>query len=130
MEKKSGDGHIKKIKGIVKRTFPDITGPVVKVQIGVTGDSEPSAIADDILHKRLAAGVPDKGNDAPALNVNGGASSGFVQAIQGIVNHWVGYLVIVNTEFEDGGKHVSNSGAVRVDNISEVIRVLEVLLKR
>lgn len=133
MEKKeSADDHINQVKKLIKR-MPDDLPQTVSIQIGAPRGSQSfgsSAIADDILLNRLKEGVPDKGNDTPALDINRGASSGFVEAFKGLVDHWVGYLVIVNTEFEDNGKHISNSGAVRVDNIAEVVRVLEVLLKR
>lgn len=92
-------------------------------------NSDHSAIAADILANRRKP-IPNEGDKAASLNVNGGVPGGFVQSFQGLVDHWVGYLVLVNHEVEQDGQHVSNSAAVRVDNVSEVVRVLEVLFKR
>lgn len=91
-----------------------------------------SAIADDVLLNRLSADKPvsDKSSHEASF-VNDGARPGaFVQSFECLVDHWVGYLVLVSQDFDDGGKNVSRSAAVRVDNITEVIGVLEVLFKR
>lgn len=88
-----------------------------------------SAIADDVLLKRLEA-VPNQGGDNPTLGSDGNAPIAFVQSFQSLVDHWVGYLVLVTHESENNGQRISNSAAVRVDNITEVIGVLEVLFKR
>lgn len=94
---------------------------------------EPSNIAKDVEALRALAleSVPNHGGDQTALGADGKRPIGtFVQSFQGLVDHWVGYLVLVNQDFDDGGQRVSRSAAVRVDNVSEVVRVLEVLLKR
>lgn len=92
-----------------------------------------SAIADDVLVNRLLAGepVPNQGGDKSALiNDRPSTDTAFVQSFKGLVDHWVGYLVLVTHDFQDNGENVSRSAAVRVDNITEVIGVLEVLFKR
>lgn len=88
-----------------------------------------SAIADDVLLKRLEA-VPNEGNDSAPLNINRGGASAFVQSFEGLVDHWVGYLVLLSQDNQDSSDNLSRSAAVRVDNITEVIAVLEVLFKR
>lgn len=89
-----------------------------------------SAIARDIEENRLLEAVADHGGDKPALVNDRPGSGAFVQSFQSLVDHWVGYLVLVTHESENGGNRISNSAAVRVDNVSEVVRVLEVLFKR
>lgn len=90
-----------------------------------------SMIAKDIAEKRLLESVANPGGEKPNFTLDGNTSqSVFVQSLQGLIDHWVGYLVVVAHDFEDGGKNVTNSAAVRVDNIAEVVRVLEVLFKR
>lgn len=88
-----------------------------------------SAIARDVASKRAQA-VPDHGSKQAALGRERLSGTAFVQSFQGLVDHWIGYLVLVTHESEHNGQHVSNSAAVRVDNIGEVVRVLEVLFKR
>ena len=89
-----------------------------------------SNIEKDISTNRLLESVADQGGKQPDFVPSGPVASAFVQSFQSLVDHWVGYLVVVSHDYEDGGKNVSNSAAVRVDNIGEVVRVLEVLFKR
>lgn len=100
---------------------------------GLTALNSDSAIAADVQTMRASAddGLSDHGREEPSLGADGNAGvCAFVQSFQGLVNHWVGYLVLVNQDFDDAGQRVSRSAAVRVDNIAEVVRVLEVLFKR
>lgn len=99
---------------------------------GVDG-LEISYIANDVQALRASAleSVPNHGGNEAPLRADGKRPVGaFVESFQGLIDHWIGYLVLVNQDFDDGGQRVSRSAAVRVDNVSEVVRVLEVLLKR
>lgn len=110
----------------------EVTGEKKPPEGGVPLD-QPSNITKDVEALRASAleSVPNHGGDQTALGPDGGRPVGaFVQSFQGLVDHWIGYLVLVNQDFDDGGQRVSRSAAVRVDNVSEVVRVLEVLLKR
>lgn len=74
--------------------------------------------------------VPEQSDQQPPFIDDGWASTTFLKGFERIVNDWPGYVCLVTQEGEEDGKNFSRSCAVRVDNISEVIRVLEVLLKR
>lgn len=90
-----------------------------------------TAIAQDIAEKRASfEAVANQAGEKAAFVGNGPGAGAFVQSFQGLVDHWVGYLVLVTHESKHDGQHISNSAAVRVDNITEVVRVLEVLFKR
>lgn len=110
----------------------EATGEKKPPEGGVAGE-EISYIAKDVQALRALAleSVPNHGGDQTALGADGKRPVGaFVESFQGLIDHWIGYLVLVNQDFDDGGQRVSRSAAVRVDNVSEVVRVLEVLLKR
>lgn len=89
-----------------------------------------SNLEKDVTAHRSAQSLPDGSSKKPSFGNDGGASSAFVQSFEGLVDHWVGYLVLMAQDFDDDGKNVSRSAAVRVDNVAEVVRVLEVLFKR
>lgn len=79
---------------------------------------------------KLSENVPNQGDQKAPLIDDGWASTTFLKGFERIVNDWPGYVCLVTQDGEEDGKHFSRSCAMRVDNISEVIRVLEVLLKR
>lgn len=75
--------------------------------------------------------VPDAVKDMAALIDEASPTvTAFVQGFNSLVDHWVGYLVLLSEDSQESGENVSRSAAVRVDNVTEVVRVLEVLFKR
>lgn len=77
-----------------------------------------------------AQGVSHAGNEQPSFIDDGWAPTTFLKGFERIVNDWPGYVCLVTQEGDKDGEHVSRSCAMRVDNIGEMIRLLEVVLKR
>lgn len=78
----------------------------------------------------LSGGGPEHGDQQASFVDDGWAPTTFLKGFERIVNDWPGYVCLVTQEGEKDGQHFSRSCAMRVDNIGEVIRVLEVLLER
>ena len=78
----------------------------------------------------LLQGVTDEGNQSPTLRVQGDASGhGLFKPFQELADGWHGNMIVLHQQSNESADYLSRSCAMRVDDISEMRRVLEIFFK-